>query len=257
MKILQETKKVFKREFFTIALTQLALFFSSLLFFVYMRNKLAEYIQVIQGFQLDVNQALSTLDAVDPSSVAQSTAVVDAINSVASETLFFLIIIAPIILFLFWVIFQGIFWRAIKKEKIKDTRSYFLKFAFPTALIFLIATSIIRDPENIPGMFISMFLALYALTIYYAVLSNKKFHHTMHQTINLAIKKFYKYIPLFIPLFILSLLILAVFAMILIHKIVPYEYFNVVLLIAGSIVTLLVSGFYKVIFQKVVEKDLS
>ena len=105
---------------------------------------------------------------------------------------------------------------------------------------------------NITGV---VFLVLYFLTIYYAVLNNQTLRQALKQTFKLTIKKFYKYIPLYFPLFLNTVLIMWFLAIGIMQQYTSTDFFSPVLFLLGVVFTLTISIFYKILIQKIVEKE--
>jgi hypothetical protein len=102
---------------------------------------------------------------------------------------------------------------------------------------------------------IFLFFSLYFLTIYYSVLSDQKFNKTINKTFSLAIKKAHKLIPLFIPLFLSSMILLTLFIISLTQQsISAYVFIEAIPLAIAIIIILAFSTFYKILFQKYIEK---
>jgi hypothetical protein len=266
MKLLKQSWKIYKKNFFTLALAQLMLFFSSLFFLVFVKGKLAGYLQKIQNFQPILEETLRTIDATDPVSVAQSTTIIESLNIVTNEAYIFATVIVPIVLIFFWISFQGMFWGTIKKNKIKSKKNYLIKLGIPSAIILYLANQI-TIPKDINTFFITFdnnmlkiiltaFIGLYLLTTYYAVLDNQKIKEALKRTFDISIKKFYKFIPLYIPLFINTIAI-AWLMMITVTQqaISQYVFIEVIPLLLMILLTLNISKFYKILFQNVVDRN--
>tara|TARA_Y100000310_G_C20694125_1_gene824258 strand:- start:3707 stop:4513 length:807 start_codon:yes stop_codon:yes gene_type:complete len=268
MTLLKQSWKTFKRYFYTLSLTQLMLFFSSLFFLVFVKGKMEVYLRKIQEFQPIINQIITTLESTDPSAIIQSQQMMDSMIQVTSQAKFFAFFIVPLVLLFLWIIFQGIFWKTIKKEKITSLKHYLIKLAIPTAIILISSTTYITRKSNIVDFFSTydiniakigtiLFLTLYLLTTYYAVLSNQSFTKALKQTFSLTIKKCYKYIPHYLPLFANSLFLMFLLMVTLTQQITQkFFYIEIFPLITAILLSLSFSSYYKIIFQKTVEKDL-
>lgn len=267
MNIFKESFKLYKEKFFTLAFAQLALFFSSLFFLIFVKGRLADYLAKIQSFEPVLQQVLTALDATDPVSIAQSTTIVESLNQVTSQAVLFATVIVPIILIGTWCLFQALYWGNIKKHGIKSIKFYLLKLGIPSAVILFFILKFVALPSDIVEFFntfdksmlkilISAFITLYILTIYYAVLGNQSFNEAVKKTFSLAIKKFYKFIPLYIPLFINTIVIVWLMAVAVTQNYVhSYDYISLVPLIISIILTLNVSKYYKILFQKIVDRN--
>jgi hypothetical protein len=265
MKLLKKSFKEFRKRMYKLAIPQLLLFFTSLLFLVFGKSKLGDYIKNIKDFEPRLNELIQTANATDPASIAQITTFVEATNQVINQAVVFGLILIPIVLLIFWVIFQGIFWKSLK-PKIENLKSYFIKFTIPTAiLLFIIVFAFSK--QITPAEFfqtidsivlksvIFLFFSLYFLTIYYSVLSDQKFNKTINKTFSLAIKKAHKLIPLFIPLFLSSMILLTLFIISLTQQsISAYVFIEAIPLAIAIIIILAFSTFYKILFQKYIEK---
>jgi hypothetical protein len=68
--------------------------------------------------------------------------------------------------------------------------------------------------------------------------------------------KFYKFIPLYLPLFINTVLILSFMAIAITQEYVAtYIYIPKLILILLIVLTLNISKFYKILFQKIIDKN--
>ena len=266
MKLLKQTFKAYKKNFLTLAFAQLMLFFSSLFFLIFVKSKLTGYLNKIQEFEPQLQQVLTTVDINKPATIDSSLTVIDALKAVTNEATLFAYVIVPIVLLAIWIVFQALFWSKIKENKIKSIKHYLIKLAIPSIFILLLVTQIafpkeITDffntfDESILRILASAFIGLYILTMYYAVLNNQKLKVALKQTFNLAIKKFYKFIPLYFPLFILSTIILWLMAITLTQEYTnTTAYFSTTTLIIITLVALTISKFYKILLQKIVNKE--
>lgn len=266
MKILNQTFKVYKKNFFTLAFAQLMLFFSSLFFLIFVKLKLADYLRKVQEFQPQLQQVLNTVDVNNPATIDSSLTVIEALNKVTNEATLFAYVIVPLVLLIIWIAFQGLFWGTIKKQKISPIKNYLVRLAIPSIFI-LILFSQIAFPKQITDFFntfddsifriiISAFIGLYLLTMYYLVLDNQSLSKALKRTYNLAIKKFYKFIPLYIPLFIITTIIFWLLAVTLTQEYTQMlVYFSSIQLIVITLIALTISKFYKILLQKLVDKE--
>ena len=266
MKLLKQTLKTYKENFFTLAFAQLMLFFSSLFFLIFVKMKLVGYLKKIQEFQPQLQQVLNTVDINNPATIDSSLTVIEALNKVTNEATLFAYVIIPLVLLAIWIIFQGLFWGTIKKEKINSIKNYIIRLAIPSIFILILFTQIALPREiidffntfddSILRIIISAFIGLYLLTMYYLVLDNQSLSKTLKQTYNLAIKKFYKFIPLFVPLFALATIIFWLMAIILTQEHTGITiYFSSLPLIVITLIALTVSKFYKILLQKLVDNE--
>jgi len=266
-KLFRESFKVYKDNFFSLAFVQFALFFSSLFFLIFVKNRLADYMTKIQAFEPILQQILNTLDATNPASIAQSTTIIESMNQVTNNAVFFTTIVVPIVLLVFWGLFQALFWSQIKNKLIKEKWFYLLKIAVPSGLVLFFVLKFIALPDNFVEFFntfdtsmfkilVSAFITLYFLTIYYAVLNNQSFTDAVKRTFSLALKKFYKFIPLYIPLFINTIAIIWLMAVTITQDFVKsFAYLSLTYSIILIIITLNISKYYKILFQKIVDKN--
>ena len=266
MKILKQTFQSYKKNFLTLAFAQLMLFFSSLFFLMFVKYKLTYYLNKLREFEPQLQQVLNTVDVNNPATIDSSLTVIEALNSVTNEATLFAYIIVPLVLLAIWVLFQALFWSKIKEHKIKSVKLYLTRLAIPTIFI-LILFSQFAVPKEITDFFntfddsilrilFSAFIGLYLLTMYYAVLNNQSLKDALKQTFNLAIKKFYKFLPIYFPLFIISSSILWLLAITLTQEYTQTTaYFSTTSLIIITIVLLTISKFYKILLQKIVDKE--
>ncbi|MDP3917345.1 MAG: hypothetical protein Q8Q42_03590 [Nanoarchaeota archaeon] len=267
MKILKSSWKTYKKNIIVLNIIQLALFISSMFFLIYSKNNLAAYLQRIQEFQPALQQAIAIVDKTNPETIAYSASVVEAINSITQEAMFFALVIVPIGLLILWTVFQGLFWSKIKDKKINEKFSYFLKLGIPTAAIILLIINFVAFPKDITQFFstfydstarlvIISFITLYIFTVYNTELDNKKIKDVIKRTFRLSVKKFYKFIPLYIPLYLNSLVMAWLLSIWLTQAITgSYIYLSITQLIIYIIITINVSVFYKILFQKVADKS--
>ncbi len=267
MNIFRESFKVYKEKFFTLAFAQLAMFFSSMFFLLFVKGKLADYLGKIKAFEPQLQNILTTLDATNPASIAESTTLVDSLNQITGHAVFFATIVVPIVLFLLWIIFQAIFWANVKKQKITSVKRYLLKLGIPSAVLFFFVFKFVVFPGDIVEFFntfdssmlkilVTSFITLYFISMYYVVLGNQSFHDAVKRTFGLSIKKFYKFIPLYLPLFINTIVIVWLLAVAITQKFVnSYAYVGLFPLIILVLVTLNISKYYKILFQKIVDRN--
>lgn len=266
MKILKQTFKTYKKNFLTLAFAQLMLFFSSLFFLIFVKLKLADYLRKVQEFQPQLQQVLNTVDVNNPATIDSSLTVIEALNKVTNEATLFAYVIVPLVLLFIWVVFQGLFWGTIKKQKIKPIKNYIVRLAIPSVFILLLFSKIALPREitdffntfddSIFRILISSFIGLYLLTMYYTVLSNQTLAQALKQTYNIAIKKFYKFLPLYIPSFALTIAILWLMAITLTQEYTgTVVYLSSLPLILAILVALTISKFYKIFLQKLVDQE--
>jgi len=267
MNIFKESFKIYKKNFFSLAFAQLMLFFTSLFFLIFVKNKLAEYLREIQNFQPVLEQVMNTIDATNPVSISQSATIIESLNQLTNNAIFFATTVVPLVLLLLWVVFQGMFWILIKKKKIKEPLNYYLKLGIPTAVLIFIIVKFVAFPADITTffntfgdsmlkIFLTFFIALYLLTVYYAVLGNQKIKDLAKRTFKIAIKKIHKFLPLYIPLFINTIIITWLLAVIITQEFTSdYSYMGLASLIILVIITLNISKYYKILFQKVVDRN--
>jgi len=268
MKLLKQTNQIFKKHFFHLISLQLLLFFSSLFFLVYVKQKIQSYIIQIQEYQPLLNSILTNLESLDPAAITQSQAVLNTLSNITNQTMLFAYFIVPLVLLIIWIFCQGFFWKIMKSKKIKNLKAYFTKFSIPTLLIMAVTVLYTSKKQktieyfatqniDITKIFIAVFIALYFLTVFYAVLTNQKFKQAIKTTLKLSIIKFYKYIPLYLPLFINSLILIFLLAITLTQKVTSgFIYVELAPLIIFIVISLTFSTYYKILFQKIIEKDI-
>ncbi len=266
MNVFKKSFEEYKKNFFTLAFAQLALFFSSLFFLIYVKDKLTEYLIKIQEFQPQLQQVLNTVDVNDPATIDSSLTVIQALNQVSNEATLFAYILAPLILLVIWSLFQGLFWKTIKKCKIKNNLKYFINLAVPSALVVFLISQLafpreITDffntfDDSILKILIFAFFGFYLLTIYYAVLDNQKLHEALNKTFKIAIKRVYKYLPIYLPLYLNTLVLVWLIAIALTQQhIGENSFIKSIPLVIFIIIALNISKFYKILLQNLVSKE--
>ncbi|MBT5043178.1 hypothetical protein HOA88_00275, partial [Candidatus Woesearchaeota archaeon] len=85
MNLIKSSWKKYKEKFAVLAVAQLALFFSSLFFLIFVKGKLSNYLQKIKEFQPIIEETLNTINVADPASIATSTTLIDSLNALTSE----------------------------------------------------------------------------------------------------------------------------------------------------------------------------
>ena len=129
--MLKKSFNLFKKKFYYFILID-GLFFSLLFLFLnYSRNKIQNYLQLIQQYIPKLNEMQSLLQqSTDTANLDQTTLVLNNINSIVRESLIFGYFIIPFVIFILWTLLQGLNYKIIFEDRIKNILDYkfFIKF---------------------------------------------------------------------------------------------------------------------------------
>lgn len=180
------------------------IFFSFLLwFFVYARNRIFSYLVALQQFAPQLSDIASSLDANNPLGISQLDALLNVVNPIISEAKLFVYLIIPLVVFMFWVFFQGISWSVLFNDSLR--KSFNLKFYFPFSLLSLpffvllfYFVSQLLFSESLSGSVLILSLVGLLLLLCLTITSYLVSPFSFSGFYKLILKKFYILFPLFL-----------------------------------------------------------
>lgn len=208
-----------KRKVFLVFLAD-AVFFSLLLWFlVFARNKIFSYLVVLQQFAPQISDVSSAIDVGNPASFSQLESLLKVIGPIVREANFFVYFAVPVVVFLIWVLFEGLSWSFLKSDfKAAFDIRFFSKFALLTipfyALLVFLAFKSINSPEGYSlglaksvAVGLVLVLVFYFTVVLYLSFNSGKFFQRFFS----LVKKSYLFFPLFLVLFFSLVLVLVLF----------------------------------------------
>ena len=228
MNNLNQSLDLFKKKFFYFILVDSLFFILLFISLNFSRNRIQGYLSSIQQYIPQLNEVQKLLqESTVVGNLEQSNILLENINSVMNEALFFGYFIMPLIIFVLWITFQGLSYKLISEDnlnKILDYK-YFIKFSILTLPFFILLTLAIFQflamfSDLIPyygGIFkptIMLFIItlgpiilFYFLLIFYSLLNKNSLLKTLKKGFLIAIKSLLCFITL-IPLILYFLFIL-------------------------------------------------
>lgn len=200
-KLFKESFKILKKKFFQLFIIEFLFILINLIFFVLIKNKVLNYLQIIQN-----ETSIPSLD------------------NVVTSAMMFAFIIVPITFILIWVIFQSLLWKSIK-QNINRNKNYFINLAIISfiliALFFVLIYRFIgtgisdyMDTSTILIILI-VFIFYYLITVCYLALRGEEFIKDLKIFLQTAIKKFFRLFPYTLLAFIVSLSLFFLFLILL------------------------------------------
>ena len=195
MNIFKETFTIFKKSFLKLFFIETLFLFSAVLFFNFFRNKVSEYLITAQGYS-------NLLESSNLSNIIDVNNNLDSLNVIVQKTYIYSFIIFPIVIFLLYVIFQGMSYYLIKKNFSvkKKFNIYLLRFLLSSLLFVFILLLFIRD--IIFNEFSILLLVILLLLGYFTILSYYYLDSNLKKIFNLGLKKIYVLLPLTTLLFL-------------------------------------------------------
>lgn len=117
---IKKSTNLLKEKFYPLFFSELIFLFATFFFLVFAKNKLAVYILKIQEYS--ANAAAIQQGAEQ----AQLIPFLEGFQSVTNKAIWFAYIIIPLVLVIIWLTTQTWFWHTLQKQKIKNTKKYFL-----------------------------------------------------------------------------------------------------------------------------------
>ncbi|MEK6835622.1 MAG: hypothetical protein AABX55_01210 [Nanoarchaeota archaeon] len=178
-----------KNKFIKIFLLDLAYFISFIILIFFLRTQVRNLLAKIQSYGLQLNIINPQENIVEAQELLQS------LSSLSLNTYLFVIILAPLSIFLIYIIFQGFSYYFLKKEK-----HYYSRFILVSLIAYAFFILLIFKYHLI-------LLILAILVSYFAFL----FYFKNFKDYKLAFTKIYKILPLYLLYIILAFLIIASF----------------------------------------------
>ena len=264
----KKSLELFKKKFFYFILIDGLFFISLFLFLNYSRNKIQGYLQSIQQYIPQLNALESLLqESTAVGNLEQSNLLLNNISSVMNKALIFGYFIIPLVIFVLWILFQGLNYKIIfenKTNKILDYK-FFLKFLVITLPFFVILTLAIfqflflfsdfvpyyggnLNPNSLLYLVIfGPIILFYLLYIFYSLLNDNGLIKTMKKGFLLSINKIYYLFPLYIGYLIIFILFLVAFLNNFVFYIGNFNAFSFVNIII-TILLLILLSYYRILF---------
>lgn len=176
--------------------------------------------------------------------------IVDLQNSINDITknvtnfMLFQYLLMPLILFILWVLFQGIIFYLLTNSK--NIKKYFLKFSLITLIFFVITILLIKFILlSIPILFFIIFFVLFYYLLLLYLNLNKPLKVALKTSLKFNLKLFLIYLLLIL---LISLCLLLEFILIL--SILGGNYFSLVILLPTFLILLLLLTLVEIYFSK-------
>ena len=190
--------------------------------FFFIRKSLISYVGVLELLQ-------GNLQSISSTNIEQTSSIIQSLNRSATKAYIYTFILAPLILFLIYVLIQGFSWRIVNKRD----KTYFLKFGLISIpfYVFLILFSL----ESFKNVFygILMLISGYFAFVFYV--------HPSFNMIRNSLKKFY----LFLPMYILFIIIFFLYLFSGFLAFISLFIGNYSVMLPFSVVITLIFSFYK------------
>jgi hypothetical protein len=267
--MLTKSLNLFKKKFLYFILVDSLFFISLFITLNFSRNKIQGYLSSIQQYIPQLNEVQKLLqESTAVGNLEQSNILLESINSVMNEALFFGYFIMPLIMFILWTLFQGLSYKLISENnlnKILDYK-YFIKFSILTLPFFILLTLatfqfLAMFSDLVPyygGIFsptIMLFIIIlgpiilfYFLLIFYSLLNKNSLLKTLKKGSSIAIKKIHILFPLYIGYFIIFVLFLVSFLNNFVFYIGNFNAFSTFNLVI-TIVLLILYSYYRILFS--------
>ena len=241
MNILKQSFQKLKKNFFQIFIIEFFFIFANFFFLLFVKNRIRNYLNLIQNIPAD----------------AQESIIIN-FEKLIQGGLIFAFFLVPLIFIIIWIIFQSLLWRMIK-EKIKNTKKYYINFAIVSSILIALFFVIIYRflgtgfseylDTSMVIIFIILFSFYYILTSFYLINKGDKLTEEIKHTFN--IKRLLKLFPYILLAFIISIsqffLFLVLFTSYLIND---FFFLPPVILVVYIIIILVINLFIKIILQK-------
>ncbi|MBI2673325.1 hypothetical protein HYX19_03635 [Candidatus Woesearchaeota archaeon] len=222
----------FLKQFFDNVRTRFALVFipelllsvSFFSFLFYAKNKLYSYLALMQSYTPQITDLKSALEnnSIDYS---QLDSLINNIDLLNTKSLFLIYFLVPLVLFIIFIVFEGISFKApgIKNFKELFDLKYFFKFLVLTLPLFFIMYLALRKFLEILRLFVlvsfgvqvpnflqqiflflaSLFIVSYLFILAYYLVDRNSIIETFKKTFVIGIKKAYLLVPAYFPMFLL------------------------------------------------------
>ena len=265
---LKQSLNLFKKKFYYFILIDGLFFILLFIFLNYSRNKIQGYIQLIQQYIPQLNQIQGLLqESTAVGNLEQTSLLLGNINSVIREALIFGYFVIPLIVFILWVLLQGLNYKLIFENKLNKILDYkfFLKFIIISLPFFVILTLIVFQflaifGDIIPyygGTFSGNFraytlvivpiLLFYFLFVFYSILNECSLWRTLKKGVSIAMKKIHYLFPLYIGYLVIIILFFVAFLNNFVFYIGNFNAFSAVNLLI-TIILLIILSYYRILF---------
>lgn len=267
MNLLKQSFKNFKNSFIKIFFTEIVFFSLISLIIILIKLKLKEYILQIQLLSPLVNE-LSQQETINLASL-QST--MDLIKPLLSKYLLLQYFIAPLIIFILFILTQGFIWQTLSNQKFN--LKYYFKFTILSIPLLLISSYLFYQIITILSLFLSsdissfqlqskIFLILIILELLigyftflaYSLLEKQSLTELIKQIFNLKFKKFINFF-LICLLFLIVLFILFLTYFGLLISFISNSYINIIQWTIPFLLALTVAIYFKSLFKLILEKN--
>ncbi len=264
-----------KSRFILVFIPDLLLSVSFFYFLFYAKNKLYSYLSLIQSYTPQITELKSALEnnSVDYSRLDN---LISNMNLLNTKSLFLIYFLVPLVLFIIFVIFEGISFKApgIKNLKELIDLKYFLKFSVLTLPLFFIIYFALRKFLEILNLFIlvsfgvqvtnfwqqiflfliSLFLISYLFVIAYYLVGRNSIVETFKKTFIIGVKKAYILVPAYLPMFLLLLLFLILASNLFLNDMFYGPGGFKMSSIISLLLVIIVVSLYKIFFSRIIKR---
>jgi len=204
MKLIKTSLHVIKNNWASLFLFQFLFIFANFFFLFFLKKKMQSYLEAIQAISPSL-QAVENAAGQAAKNV-QLDSLLKQIAPPTQNTLLLVFILTPVVLISLWVFFQGMIWKTMRQDKVKETQRYFISISTATISTFFLLLVLIR--LNLQSILINalfIFILYYLLTLYYLSAGRNSIAKTAAATLSTALKKFPQCAPYIFLLFLTSL----------------------------------------------------
>ncbi len=211
----------------------------NLSFLILMHNTTTAYLAKLSAYTEDIESLTSTTEQAAQRVLAEK--LVTELSSSTQDTLLFMFVLAPLVVLILWIIFQGIIWYIINKQHISNAVLYWKQCIIATIIAAAIAVVLITNMPltSLSHFFIALFLTFiiyYLLTVSYLVAGRKQ-HHFITTVLSHALPNLRSLAFSVIALFLTSMIIVFLTLSVYIYattsvSIFPLPFLSLFLLVA-------------------------
>lgn len=267
MKLLKKSFETFKNHFTKIFFIEMLFFSLTTLTIILTKLKLKAYILQIQLLSPLVNE-LSQQETINLAAL-QST--MSLIKPLLSKYLLLQYLIAPLIIFILFILTQGFIWQTLSNQKFN--LKYYFKFTIISIPLLLISSYLFYQTITLLSLFLSsdissfqlqskIFLILiilglliaYLTFLAYSLLNKQSLKELIQQIFNLKFKKFINFFLVYLLfLGVLFTLFLTYFGFLI--SFLSYSYANLIKWFIPFLFILIVAIYFKSLFKLILEKN--
>lgn len=246
------------KTFLVILLLQLAFFFSNFFFFVYLKDKLQNYLQLFTSFSTQIG-TLQQLSFNSTEELTQLAMVVQPLESATREASLLAFVATPIVLWLLWSFFQTTQWFFLRRRHIYQKR-FFVNVAIISAILLtvyffilyrLLQVDFVYIESNILTILLVTFFFYSVLTLYFLTLRGRSFVKDVRSILT---KETVRLIPRVLFLFVVALCSFYLFVILLLSAIVgEYSLITFPSLMTAIVVVSVLSSLLKIHLSKQAE----